>query len=290
MQGIDSSFSSHGAEHQGLVSSRLVSPHLLTQGTLKPLVLFRVILKLFLKPPTASKPSLARGAELHFSSDPGADFSALPHPSPVRSRGGTAAFGWPLCHPLGFVSHSWGHLGVSGITAWPWALGALPDCLSQLGLGAHPGMLGAGREAGMCQGGCGSFPVRIGCSGVGFAHPLPLKQHNSNLLLVFVSPFLFPTILSLFPLGLDLKRAVKIRKNSTNVFPAVSNWELNPKTGSEQGCAALSSAGNQGHPLDRHRGAHPHDPRASWDGGDEVLMHFEALRSWAEGLRSGLCG
>lgn len=80
-------------------------------------------------------------------------------------------------------------------------------------------------------------------------------------------PLSVPNLLSLFPLGLDLKRAVKIRKNSTNVFPAVSNWELNPKTGSEQGCAALSSAGNQGHPLDRHRGAHPNDPEPAGMGG-----------------------
>lgn len=60
-----------------------------------------------------------------------------------------------------------------------------------------------------------------------------------------------PTLLNLFLLGLDLKRVVEIRKNSTNVFSAVSNWELNPKAGSEQGCATLSSAGNQEH---RERG------------------------------------
>lgn len=65
MPGIDSSFSSH--EHQGLVS-----PHLLTLLPSHPVLgLFRVFLKLFLKPPPASKPSLAREAELHFSSDPG---------------------------------------------------------------------------------------------------------------------------------------------------------------------------------------------------------------------------
>lgn len=151
-----------------------------------------------------------------------------------------------LCHPSGFISHGWGHLGVSGITAWPRALGALPDCLSQMDLGAHPGMLSAGREARMCQEGWGcSGPVRIGCSGMGFAHPLPLKQHCSKLLLVVVSLPSVPSLLNLFLFGLDLKRVVKIRKNSTKMFPAVSNWEFNPKIGSEQGHAALNSVENQ---------------------------------------------
>lgn len=119
--GIDSSFSSHGAEHQDLVFSMLLSPHLLTllpPRALQPLVLglFRVFLKLFLKPPTASKPSLARGAELHFSSNPE---QILVSGELQRWHGSV----WvALCHPSGFISHGWGHLGVSGITAWHWAL------------------------------------------------------------------------------------------------------------------------------------------------------------------------
>lgn len=181
------------------------------------------------------------------------------------------------CHPSGFVSHGCGHLGVSGITAWPWALGALPDCLSQLDLGAHPGMLSAGREAGMCQGGWGcSSPVRIGCSGVTVCSPPAPKTAQLEAAFSGCFPASVPNRLGLFLLGLDLKRAVKIRKNATNTFSAVSNRELNPKIGSEQGCAALSSAGNQEHPLERQRGAA--HPRASWDEGSEI---------WAAWLRRG---
>lgn len=127
------------------------------------------------------------------------------------------------------------------------ALGALPACLSQLDPGAHPGMLRAGGEAWMCQQGWGcSSPGKIGCSGGVFAPQT--AQLEAALCGCF--PALVPNLLSLFLFGSDLKRAVPMRKNSTNVFSAGSNWELNPKIGSEQGRAALSSAGNQEHPLE----------------------------------------
>lgn len=80
-----------------------------------------------------------------------------------------------------------------------------------------------------------------------------------------------PSLLNLFLFGLDLKRVVKIRKNSTKMFPAVSNWELNPKIGSEQGHAALNSVENQ----ERERG---------------VLIPMIPEPAGMGGTRSGLCG
>lgn len=124
-------------------------------------------LKLFLKPPTACKPSLAREAELHFSSGL---VQILVHCLIPAWQGPEVAqqhLGGPL--PPLRVSKPW-----LGSPRCQWhhclALGALPACLSQLDLGAHPGMLSAGTEAGMCQQGWScSSPGKIGCSGVGFA-------------------------------------------------------------------------------------------------------------------------
>lgn len=92
------------------------------------------------------------------------------------------------------------------------------------------------------------------------------------------SPLSISSLLGLFLLGLDLKGAVKIRKNSTKVFSAISNWDLNPKMESEQGCAALSSVGSQDHPLER-------EGCSSWlsqshQGWREHVWAVAGLRGW----------
>lgn len=160
-------------------------------------------------------------------------------------------------------NRGWGYTDASGITAWPRAFEALADGGSQLDAGARPGMLSAGGDAGMCPCALAGLEAKgLGCSscssekwvlGEGFAHPLPLKTADLKLFLVTVaSPLLFPAphLLGLFLLVLELKRVFKKKKkNSTNMFAVVSNWELRTEIRSETRlCSALGSAGCVEHP------------------------------------------
>lgn len=114
-----------------------------------------------------------------------------------------------LCHPSGFTSHGWGHLGVSGISAWPWALGALPGCLSQLDLGTLPGDA-EGRKGGWdVPGGLEllfSCEDRVLWGGI-CSCPAP-KKAQLEAALGGCFPLSVPNLLGLFLLGLDLKRVV----------------------------------------------------------------------------------
>lgn len=84
------------------------------------------------------------------------------------------------------------------IAAWPQALEALADGLSQQNLGTCLGMLRTGGDVGMCLHALAGLGVEgllfSSCSSEkwvlwwGFAHPLPLKSDLKLLLVVVVFP------------------------------------------------------------------------------------------------------
>lgn len=100
-----------------------------------------------------------------------------------------------LCHPSGYINPA----DVSVIVAaWPQALEALADGLSQQNLGTCSGMLRAGGDVGMCLRALAGLGVEgllfSSCSsekwvlwGI-FAHSLPLKSDPKLLLVVVVPP------------------------------------------------------------------------------------------------------